>query len=58
MPLHSGPLPTHGIPYPSVIVEVTPAEFARIQSDELRLPPGWTIGEELPRPSADELERV
>jgi hypothetical protein len=50
MPLGFGPAPTHGIHYPSVIVEVTPDEFQRIQSKELVLPKGWTISDLVPRP--------
>jgi hypothetical protein len=49
MPLHFGPVPGSGIPYPSVIVEVTPDEFERIQLQELKLPDGWTIDEEYPK---------
>ena len=49
MPLHFGPVPGSGIPYPSVIVEVTPDEYHKIQVQELRLPEGWTIGEEYAR---------
>jgi hypothetical protein len=49
MPLHFGPAPERGIPFPSVIIEVTPAEFERIKQKKLKLPKGWTIGEELPR---------
>jgi hypothetical protein len=52
MPLHFGPLPASGVPFPSVIVEVTPEEFAKIETHELQLPPGWVIGEELPRLTA------
>lgn len=51
MPLHFGPVPAVGIPYPSIIVEVTPNEFRKIQSHELKLPEGWEIGEELPKPA-------
>lgn len=55
LPLHFGPAPASGILYPSVIVEVTPAEFDRIQARELALPRDWTIGEEITRPAdADE----
>jgi hypothetical protein len=53
MPLHFGPAPASGIPFPSIIIEVTPDEFRKIQSHELMLPEGWEIGEELPRPGAD-----
>ncbi len=51
MPLYFGPVPSSGIPYPSVIVEVTPDEFERIKVRELKLPEGWTIDEEYPRES-------
>ncbi len=50
MPLSFGPMPTRGINFPTTIIEVTPNEFRRIQSQELRLPEGWQIREELPRP--------
>jgi hypothetical protein len=52
-PLQFGPAPASGIPFPSVIIEVTPEDFAKIQAHELKLPRGWTLGEELPKP-ADE----
>jgi len=52
MPLHFGPVPSSGIPYPSVIVEVTPAEFEKIKVHELKLPEGWTIDVEYPRGSS------
>ena len=51
MPLHFGPAPASGIPFSSIIVEVTPGELEKIRSHELRLPDGWEIGEELPRPT-------
>jgi hypothetical protein len=51
MPLYFGPVPGSGIPYPSVIVEITPDEFQRLQVQELKLPDGWTIGEEYPKGS-------
>ncbi|MCI0378944.1 MAG: hypothetical protein L0215_15155 [Gemmataceae bacterium] len=50
MPLHFGPAPAHGIHYPSIIIEVTPAEFQRIKRRELPLPNGWTLGDLLPKP--------
>lgn len=38
----------HGIEYPSVIVEISPSEFQRIQNRTLRYGTHqWTIGEEL-----------
>ena len=49
MPLYFGPVPGSDIPYPSVIVEITPDEFDKIQAQELKLPDGWTIGEEYGR---------
>lgn len=51
MPLHFGPAPASGVPFPSVIVEVTPGEFEQIQRHELKLPPGWEKAEELPKPT-------
>ena len=49
MPLYFGPVPSSGIPYPSVIVEVTPDEFERLRMQQLKLPDGWTIDEEYPK---------
>jgi hypothetical protein len=49
IPLGFGPLPDRGIPYPYVIVEITPEEFELVKEGTLRLPDGWEIGEELPR---------
>jgi hypothetical protein len=51
MPLHFGPAPASGIPYASVIIEVSPNEFERIRSNELKLPEGWAVGAEIPRPA-------
>ena len=48
--MNFGPAPASGIPYPTVIIEVSPAEFLKIQAHELRLPEGWFLGEEFPRP--------
>src|SRR5947209_5463216 len=55
MPLHFGPAVANGIPYPSIIIQVTPAEYAKIEAKELTLPKGWSIKEEISRP-ADENE--
>jgi hypothetical protein len=52
-PLQFGPAPASGVPFPSVIVEVTPDEFIRIQSKEIPLPKGWILGDELPKPSGE-----
>lgn len=49
MPLHFGPAPASGIPYPSIIIEVTPTEYQQIAAKSLQLPDGWTVSEELPR---------
>ena len=49
MPLGFGPLPTSGIHFPSIIIEVTPDEFDRIQNAELLLPSGWVLGGLMPR---------
>ena len=47
MPIGLPADPSRGIPYPTVIVEVSPGEFERLVSGELRLPRGWTLGHEL-----------
>ncbi len=49
MPIRFGPEPDIGIHYPSVIVEVTPEEFQRIQAQGLELPAGWRLAELIPR---------
>ena len=49
MPLYFGPAPASGIPYSSVIVEVTPDEYKKIQSNDLKLPAGWIDREEMSR---------
>ena len=36
-----------GVPFPSVVVEVTPGEFEKLQSRAIELPPGWSLGETL-----------
>ena len=51
MPLRFGPLPASGINYPSVIIEVTPDEFERIESKKEKLPEGWQIRDDLPKPN-------
>jgi hypothetical protein len=53
LPVSFGPAPASGIPYPSVIVEVSPEEFAKIQTYELALPKGWRLGDEFPKPADD-----
>ena len=49
MPIQFGPNPAAGIHYPSVIVEVTPEEYVKILSKELKLPPGWRLAEPISR---------
>jgi hypothetical protein len=49
LPLGFDPAPTRGIPYPSVIIEVTPDEMERIRDHQLALPHGWTLGPLIPR---------
>lgn len=51
-----GAMPSAGIHFPSVIIEVTPGEYAKIQAKEMKLPPGWEFRDwELQRP-ADAVE--
>lgn len=55
MPLFFGALPARGIHYPSVIIEITPAEYRRLgKTKKLRLPVGWVIsGGPIARPAQD-----
>ena len=39
--------PGEDVPYPSIVVEVTPDELDRIEKGELELPPEWQMGEVL-----------
>ncbi|MBY0589089.1 hypothetical protein K2X85_18090 [bacterium] len=52
LPIAFGPSPASGVPYPTVILEVSPDEFKKIQSQELPLPRQWTLGTEFFRPTA------
>ena len=52
LPVYFGPRADGGIPYATVIVDVTPDEFDRLQARELALPDGWRVGEPFPRPAA------
>ncbi len=54
VPLQFDAHPSSGIDYPSVIVEVTPAEFQDIEQGQLPLPLGWQMGELFPRPIQSE----
>ena len=49
-PLHFSAAPMSGIPYPTVIIEVTPNEFVAIENREIPLPEGWTIKMPIQRP--------
>lgn len=49
LPLYFPASPGHGFPRPIVIVSVSPREFDAIRAGDLRLPEGWSIGEEIPR---------
>lgn len=44
MPLRFDAVPASGIPFPSVIIEVTPEEYEQIKRNELKLPSGWSLG--------------
>lgn len=41
-PLAFPPIPASGV-YPSIVVEVTPDEFARLKNGELSLPNSWEL---------------
>ena len=45
-PIGFGVDPGSGIHYPSKIVEITRGEFEQLTQGRLKLPNGWTIGEE------------
>jgi hypothetical protein len=46
--------PTRAVPYSTLIAEVTPEEYARIERNEIRLPEGWSLANAqlFPRPEA------
>src|SRR5438105_4288441 len=50
MPLLFDAIPSWGLHFPAIIVEITPQEFEKLQRQELKLPDGWTIGELYSRP--------
>jgi hypothetical protein len=54
LPIQFGPAPAVGLHFSSIILEVTPDEFEKIQADELKLPAGWVVGELIPRPPAEQ----
>ena len=47
MPVHFGV--GKNIPYPSIIMDVTPEEFDDLRYQRLSLPKDWTLGAKLPR---------
>jgi hypothetical protein len=47
MPVYFGP--SHEVPFPLVIVEVSRREFDRLRNGRLTLPDGWKIARELTR---------
>jgi hypothetical protein len=49
MPVGMNADPARGVPYRSVIIEITPEELERIQRHELALPHGWELAAELTR---------
>lgn len=53
LPLWFDAVPASGIPYPSVIIEVTPGEYEQIRRNELKLPDGWLLGQPIPRPELE-----
>jgi hypothetical protein len=46
--------PSASVPFPTVLAEVTPEEFERIQRNEIELPRGWSLAriERFERPRA------
>jgi hypothetical protein len=52
LPLYFAPVPARGVPFPTVIIEVTPEEFEQIEANSLPLPSGWILGPEIPRGAA------
>ena len=45
MPVYFGP--STGVPYPLIVVDVTPREFDRLKAGKLTLPRGWKIGRQI-----------
>ncbi len=46
--------PTPAVPFPTLIAEVTPEEYSRIERNEIALPEGWSLAnvQEFRRPEA------
>lgn len=47
MPLGIPAAPDLDVHYSTIIIEISPGEFERLQRGELVLPHGWKLGEEL-----------
>jgi hypothetical protein len=41
LPVRFNAQPEEGVPYPSVVVLLSPVEWKAVEKDELKLPPGW-----------------
>jgi hypothetical protein len=41
LPFRFGPAPEEGVPLPSIVVLLSPAEWRAVQKGELALPTGW-----------------
>ena len=50
-PVYFGPDASHGMLFPSVIIEIHPDEYEALEQGSLSLPDGWTIAPEYPRPA-------
>lgn len=46
-PVYFTPDDASGVSYASVVIEVTPDEFAQIRANRIHLPRGWQIGDTL-----------
>lgn len=46
-PFRFAPDEGHDVPFPMVLIELSPQEFTRLKRKELQLPAGWNQGEEL-----------
>ncbi len=51
VPLRFGPVPEQDINCSSVIIEVTPEEYQKIERGELKLPAGWETRRLVARPA-------
>lgn len=50
IPLYFAANADAGVVFPSTIVEITPDEFSKMQTNELQLPEGWVVRDLIPRP--------